>query len=197
MWVCGWDGADERTQSSYYFGLGGIAGALGATTVYPIDVVKVSRALRRWRRGGADRFGGQTRMQNQRSKVVGELLYKNSIGAPALTPTAVEDGELTTLSPRLCQEGLQERGIPRILPRSPPAAHRSSCSFRRGALSDTSYRESHQKRRSSSPSTTSCVATRQTGRPAASRFPGSSWQEELQEVAKSFVPFFRRSSRAR
>ena len=33
---------------------------MGATTVYPIDLVK-------------------TRMQNQRSKVVGELLYKNSI----------------------------------------------------------------------------------------------------------------------
>lgn len=33
---------------------------VGATTVYPIDLVK-------------------TRMQNQRSKVVGELLYKNSI----------------------------------------------------------------------------------------------------------------------
>ncbi|KAL8286743.1 hypothetical protein RQP46_004271 [Phenoliferia psychrophenolica] len=50
----------EFGKSAYYFGLGGIAGALGATTVYPIDLVK-------------------TRMQNQRSKVVGELLYKNSI----------------------------------------------------------------------------------------------------------------------
>ncbi|ORY72748.1 mitochondrial inner membrane protein [Leucosporidium creatinivorum] len=50
----------ETGKSSYYFFLGGIAGALGATTVYPIDLVK-------------------TRMQNQRSKVVGELLYKNSI----------------------------------------------------------------------------------------------------------------------
>lgn len=50
----------EFAKSSYYFSLGGIAGALGATTVYPIDLVK-------------------TRMQNQRSKVVGELLYKNSI----------------------------------------------------------------------------------------------------------------------
>jgi solute carrier family 25 aspartate/glutamate transporter 12/13 len=40
--------------------LGSISGAVGATVVYPIDLVK-------------------TRMQNQRSKVVGELLYKNSI----------------------------------------------------------------------------------------------------------------------
>ncbi|CAH7686046.1 mitochondrial carrier domain-containing protein [Phakopsora pachyrhizi] len=47
-------------KSAYNFGLGGIAGALGATAVYPIDLVK-------------------TRMQNQRSKVVGELLYKNSL----------------------------------------------------------------------------------------------------------------------
>ncbi|EFP89527.2 mitochondrial aspartate-glutamate transporter agc1 [Puccinia graminis f. sp. tritici] len=47
-------------KSIYNFGLGGIAGALGATAVYPIDLVK-------------------TRMQNQRSKVVGELLYKNSM----------------------------------------------------------------------------------------------------------------------
>ncbi|KAM0793053.1 hypothetical protein ACM66B_000540 [Microbotryomycetes sp. NB124-2] len=50
----------EIAKSAYYFGLGGIAGALGATAVYPIDLVK-------------------TRMQNQRSKVVGELLYKNSL----------------------------------------------------------------------------------------------------------------------
>lgn len=40
--------------------LGSISGAVGATVVYPIDLVK-------------------TRMQNQRSKVVGELLYKNSV----------------------------------------------------------------------------------------------------------------------
>ncbi|GAA6035274.1 hypothetical protein JCM8097_008793 [Rhodosporidiobolus ruineniae] len=50
----------EAGKSAYYFGLGGIAGALGATAVYPIDLTK-------------------TRMQNQRSKVVGELLYKNSL----------------------------------------------------------------------------------------------------------------------
>ncbi|GAA6000422.1 citrin [Rhodotorula paludigena] len=50
----------EVGKSAYYFGLGGIAGALGATAVYPIDLTK-------------------TRMQNQRSKVVGEVLYKNSL----------------------------------------------------------------------------------------------------------------------
>ncbi|KAJ3414686.1 phosphatidylinositol-3,5-bisphosphate 5-phosphatase [Chytridiales sp. JEL 0842] len=47
-------------RSIYNFTLGSIAGAIGATFVYPIDLVK-------------------TRMQNQRAKVVGELLYKNSI----------------------------------------------------------------------------------------------------------------------
>ncbi|KAJ3539095.1 hypothetical protein NM688_g6416 [Phlebia brevispora] len=46
-------------HSIYNFCLGGIAGAFGATMVYPIDLVK-------------------TRMQNQRSTVVGQLLYKNS-----------------------------------------------------------------------------------------------------------------------
>ncbi|KAM3581618.1 mitochondrial aspartate-glutamate transporter agc1 [Umbelopsis sp. WA50703] len=50
----------ELIESAYAFGLGAIAGAVGATAVYPIDLVK-------------------TRMQNQRSKVVGELLYKNSM----------------------------------------------------------------------------------------------------------------------
>jgi solute carrier family 25 (mitochondrial aspartate/glutamate transporter), member 12/13 len=66
-------------RSAYNFGLGGIAGGIGATfgrrgpssitattndqrvvrAVYPIDLVK-------------------TRMQNQRKKIVGEVLYKNS-----------------------------------------------------------------------------------------------------------------------
>ncbi|KAF9914264.1 mitochondrial aspartate-glutamate transporter agc1 [Lobosporangium transversale] len=50
----------EILLGSYAFLLGSISGAVGATVVYPIDLVK-------------------TRMQNQRSKVVGELLYKNSI----------------------------------------------------------------------------------------------------------------------
>ncbi|KAJ1675441.1 mitochondrial aspartate-glutamate transporter agc1 [Spiromyces aspiralis] len=45
--------------SAYNFGLGAIAGGVGATVVYPIDLVK-------------------TRMQNQRSAVVGEIMYKNS-----------------------------------------------------------------------------------------------------------------------
>nr|XP_054751730.1 electrogenic aspartate/glutamate antiporter SLC25A13, mitochondrial-like [Lytechinus pictus] len=47
-------------ESMYRFTLGAIAGATGATAVYPIDLVK-------------------TRMQNQRSgQMVGELMYKNS-----------------------------------------------------------------------------------------------------------------------
>ncbi|CAF2974606.1 unnamed protein product [Rotaria socialis] len=48
-------------ESGYRFTLGSIAGAIGATAVYPIDLVK-------------------TRMQNQRTtSVVGERLYRNSI----------------------------------------------------------------------------------------------------------------------
>lgn len=48
-------------ESMYRFTLGSIAGAVGATAVYPIDLVK-------------------TRMQNQRSVgFVGELAYKNSM----------------------------------------------------------------------------------------------------------------------
>ncbi|XP_062519430.1 electrogenic aspartate/glutamate antiporter SLC25A13, mitochondrial-like [Corticium candelabrum] len=48
-------------ESVYRFGLGAIAGAVGATAVYPIDLVK-------------------TRLQNQRKRrvVVGELFYRNS-----------------------------------------------------------------------------------------------------------------------
>lgn len=47
-------------ESMYRFGLGSIAGATGATAVYPIDLVK-------------------TRMQNQRTGSYGELMYRNSI----------------------------------------------------------------------------------------------------------------------
>ncbi|KAL8828475.1 MAG: hypothetical protein Q9191_002570 [Dirinaria sp. TL-2023a] len=47
-------------ESLHHFALGSIAGAFGAFMVYPIDLVK-------------------TRMQNQRSQRVGEMLYKNSI----------------------------------------------------------------------------------------------------------------------
>ncbi|VEL26763.1 unnamed protein product [Protopolystoma xenopodis] len=47
-------------EQVYRFALGSIAGAIGATAVYPIDLVK-------------------TRMQNQRTgAVLGELMYKNS-----------------------------------------------------------------------------------------------------------------------
>ncbi|XP_044222829.1 calcium-binding mitochondrial carrier protein Aralar1-like [Thunnus albacares] len=51
----------QVAESAYRFALGSIAGATGATAVYPIDLVK-------------------TRMQNQRStgSFVGELMYKNS-----------------------------------------------------------------------------------------------------------------------
>lgn len=47
-------------ESAHHFGLGSLAGAFGAFMVYPIDLVK-------------------TRLQNQRSSRVGELLYKNSL----------------------------------------------------------------------------------------------------------------------
>lgn len=47
-------------ESVHHFALGSIAGAFGAFMVYPIDLVK-------------------TRMQNQRSSRVGQILYKNSI----------------------------------------------------------------------------------------------------------------------
>ncbi|TPP67721.1 Calcium-binding mitochondrial carrier protein Aralar1, partial [Fasciola gigantica] len=47
-------------EQCYRFTLGSVAGAVGATAVYPIDLVK-------------------TRMQNQRTgSAIGELLYKNS-----------------------------------------------------------------------------------------------------------------------
>lgn len=51
----------QVAESAYRFSLGSLAGATGATAVYPIDLVK-------------------TRMQNQRStgSFVGELMYKNS-----------------------------------------------------------------------------------------------------------------------
>ncbi|WFD18703.1 mitochondrial aspartate-glutamate transporter agc1 [Malassezia caprae] len=56
-----WATLNKIGESTYNFALGGIAGSVGATLVYPIDLVK-------------------TRMQNQRSNVVGEaLMYKNSI----------------------------------------------------------------------------------------------------------------------
>lgn len=47
-------------ESVHHFALGSLAGAFGAFMVYPIDLVK-------------------TRMQNQRSSRVGQMLYKNSL----------------------------------------------------------------------------------------------------------------------
>uniref|UniRef100_A0A336KXR9 CSON001881 protein n=1 Tax=Culicoides sonorensis TaxID=179676 RepID=A0A336KXR9_CULSO len=49
----------QALESAYRFTLGSVAGAVGATAVYPIDLVK-------------------TRMQNQRTAMVGEIAYKNS-----------------------------------------------------------------------------------------------------------------------
>lgn len=49
----------DLLQSTYNFVQGGIAGGVGAFAVYPIDLVK-------------------TRLQNQRSTVVGEVLYRNA-----------------------------------------------------------------------------------------------------------------------
>ncbi|ORY32278.1 putative mitochondrial inner membrane protein [Naematelia encephala] len=49
----------EFANSVYNFVQGGIAGGIGAYVVYPIDLVK-------------------TRLQNQRSTVVGEVLYRNA-----------------------------------------------------------------------------------------------------------------------
>lgn len=48
----------DIARSTYNFVLGGIAGGIGAFAVYPIDLVK-------------------TRLQNQRSTVVGEILYRS------------------------------------------------------------------------------------------------------------------------
>ncbi|XP_065169922.1 calcium-binding mitochondrial carrier protein Aralar1 [Atheta coriaria] len=51
----------QMLESAYRFSLGAVAGAVGATAVYPIDLVK-------------------TRMQNQRTgSFVGELMYRNSV----------------------------------------------------------------------------------------------------------------------
>ncbi|KAF2399476.1 mitochondrial carrier [Trichodelitschia bisporula] len=50
----------QVAESVHHFALGSVAGAFGAFMVYPIDLVK-------------------TRMQNQRSGRVGEMLYKNSL----------------------------------------------------------------------------------------------------------------------
>jgi len=49
----------EVLESAYRFSLGAVAGAVGATAVYPIDLVK-------------------TRIQNQRAGELGELMYRNS-----------------------------------------------------------------------------------------------------------------------
>ncbi|KAJ1731655.1 mitochondrial aspartate-glutamate transporter agc1 [Coemansia biformis] len=50
----------EALFQAYNFAIGAVAGGIGAAFVYPIDLVK-------------------TRIQNQRTAVVGEMMYKNSI----------------------------------------------------------------------------------------------------------------------
>ncbi|KAJ2690593.1 mitochondrial aspartate-glutamate transporter agc1 [Coemansia spiralis] len=50
----------EALFQAYNFAVGAVAGGIGAAAVYPIDLVK-------------------TRIQNQRTAVVGEIMYKNSI----------------------------------------------------------------------------------------------------------------------
>ncbi|OMH82376.1 Calcium-binding mitochondrial carrier protein Aralar2 [Zancudomyces culisetae] len=52
--------AGELAFQAYNFGVGAVAGGVGATAVYPIDLVK-------------------TRLQNQRTNVVGQVLYKNGL----------------------------------------------------------------------------------------------------------------------
>lgn len=49
----------QTLKSAYHFAVGSVAGAIGATMVYPIDLVK-------------------TRMQNQRKVAATEILYKHS-----------------------------------------------------------------------------------------------------------------------
>ncbi|KAA1468086.1 mitochondrial inner membrane protein [Dentipellis sp. KUC8613] len=64
-------------HSVYNFVQGGMAGAFGATIVYPIDLGASSSLIRVAR---AEHRGSlNARMQNQRSTVVGQLLYKNSL----------------------------------------------------------------------------------------------------------------------
>lgn len=50
----------KAVEPVYRFVLAGVGGATGATTVYPIDLVK-------------------TRLQNQRGSLAGEIMYKNSL----------------------------------------------------------------------------------------------------------------------
>ncbi|KAF5368581.1 hypothetical protein D9758_002185 [Tetrapyrgos nigripes] len=62
-------------HSTYSFVQGGIAGAFGATIVYPIDMVKVGIAILVFSAGLPKMFA----FVDQRSTVVGQILYKNSM----------------------------------------------------------------------------------------------------------------------
>uniref|UniRef100_A0A8C7QE74 Solute carrier family 25 member 12 n=1 Tax=Oncorhynchus mykiss TaxID=8022 RepID=A0A8C7QE74_ONCMY len=74
----------QAAESAYRFGLGALAGATGATAVYPIDLVK-------------------TRMQNQRStsSFVGELMYKNSFDCCIQLVLQIETYNFITLQLRM------------------------------------------------------------------------------------------------
>src|SRR5699024_3540397 len=65
-------------ESVYRFALGSVAGATGATVVYPIDLVCIS--FTRFCDTNSGCFAQvKTRMQNQRSgSIIGELMYRNS-----------------------------------------------------------------------------------------------------------------------
>lgn len=69
----------QLLESVYRFALGSVAGAAGATVVYPIDLV--SFHSRTFKRKLTNRvfLKVKTRMQNQRTgSIVGELMYRNS-----------------------------------------------------------------------------------------------------------------------
>ncbi|CDO73098.1 hypothetical protein BN946_scf185007.g152 [Trametes cinnabarina] len=67
---------NEFAHSAYNFGLGGLAGGFGATIVYPIDLGKQQAVYSPLR----SLIAASTALSdsNQRSTVVGQLLYKNS-----------------------------------------------------------------------------------------------------------------------
>lgn len=68
----------EILKGLYNFALGSIAGAIGATFVYPIGIsIDCCAHILNSCQNDTDLV--KTRMQNQRSKVVGQLMYKNSL----------------------------------------------------------------------------------------------------------------------
>uniref|UniRef100_A0A1I8IT28 EF-hand domain-containing protein n=1 Tax=Macrostomum lignano TaxID=282301 RepID=A0A1I8IT28_9PLAT len=115
-------------EQVYRFSLGAIAGAIGATAVYPIDLVK-------------------TRMQNQRTSTVGEVLYRNSWDCfkeghplrgrlvPQLVGVAPEKAIKLTMNDLVKDQFRDKKTgfIPlwaRFLLAAAPAAPRSGCRWR-------------------------------------------------------------------